>query len=198
MRVGKERSAIGGMISVLNPRSPRWTGILLLVCLFALSFPARAQDTGPTEYQLKAAFLYNFVKFVEWPTQAYAGPASPTIVGVFGKNVFGDDLEKALHGKVINRHPLQFQAYDSVEQVTNCHVLFISASEENRFPQILAALRGKSILTVSESDRFIPDGGMINFVIINRKVRFQINNPAARQAGLTLSSDLLSLAAPAR
>jgi hypothetical protein len=198
MRLGKERSAIGGTISVLHPLTPGRTGILLVVCLAAFGLPARAQDTGPTEYQLKAAFLYNFVKFVEWPAQAYAGPTSPTVIAVLGKNVFGDDLEKTLRGKVVNNHPLQFKAVDSAEQATNCQVLFISASEQGRFPQILAALRGKHILTVSESDRFLPDGGMINFIIADRKVRFQINNQAARQAGLMISSDLLSLAVPVR
>jgi hypothetical protein len=170
--------------------------VLLFAGVVASGFPARAQDAGPTEYRLKAAFLYNFVKFVEWPTQAYAGATSPTLIGVLGKNVFGDDLKKAIHDKVINQHPLEFKAYDSVEQATNCQVLFISASEQSRFPQILAALHGKSILTVSESDRFIHDGGMINFIIMDRRVRFQINNPAAQQAGLIISSDLLSLAVP--
>ncbi|HEX4645009.1 MAG TPA: YfiR family protein, partial [Verrucomicrobiae bacterium] len=90
-----------------------------------------------------------------------------------------------------------FKKFDSVVEATNCQVLFISASERKRFPEILDALRGKCILTVSESDRFIQAGGMINFIIVDRKVRFQINNQPARKAGLTISSDLLNLAAPA-
>lgn len=181
----------------LNP-CPAWrAAVLLLVCLAALTFPARAQDTGPTEYQIKAAFLYNFVKFVQWPTQAYSTATSPIVIGVLGENVFGDDLEKAIRNKVIGNRPLQFKAFDSVEEVTNCHVLFINAPERSRIPQILAALRGRSILTVGESGRFMQEGGMINFIIVNRRVCFQINNPAARQAGLILSSDLLNLAVPA-
>lgn len=171
--------------------------MLLLACLAAFGFPARAQDTGPTEYQIKAAFLYNFVKFVEWPTQAYSSATSPTVIGVLGKNVFGGELEKAIRDKFISHRPLQFKAFDSVEEVTNCHVLFINASERSHLPQILAALRGRSILTVGESARFIQDGGMVNFVIVNRRMCFQINNQAARQAGLILSSDLLNLAVPA-
>ncbi|HEX4645038.1 MAG TPA: YfiR family protein, partial [Verrucomicrobiae bacterium] len=155
MRSGKERAAIGIKISGPNPRSPWRAAVLLLGCLFAFGSPARAQDTGPTEYQIKAAFLYNFVKFVEWPTQAYAGPTSPTVIGVLGENVFGDELETTIHNKFINHHPLLFKKFDSVMEATNCQVLFVSASERKRFPEILNALRGKSILTVSESDRFI-------------------------------------------
>lgn len=188
---------VGSRIPFPHPCPPWRAAILLLACLMAFGLPARAQDTGPTEYQLKAAFLYNFVKFVKWPTQVYASATSPTIFGVLGKNVFGDDLKKAIHGKVLNHHPLQFKAFDAVEQATNCQVLFISPSERSRFPQILATLRDKGILTVSESGRFIPDGGMINFIIVKRKIRFQINNQAARQAGLIISSDLLNLAVPA-
>ncbi|HEV2437629.1 MAG TPA: YfiR family protein [Verrucomicrobiae bacterium] len=197
MRLGKERSAIREKTSFPHLRSPRRAAILMLGCWFAFGSPVRAQDAGPTEYQIKAAFLYNFVKFVDWPTQAYVGPTSPAVIGVLGENVFGDNLAKTIHNKVIHHHPLQFKQFDSVAEVTNCQVLFISASERNRFPQILAALRGKSILTVSESGRFIPAGGMINFILVNRKVRFQINNLAARQAGLSISSDLLNLAVPA-
>ncbi|HZI32058.1 MAG TPA: YfiR family protein, partial [Candidatus Binatia bacterium] len=193
----KERAAIGGKKSGPHRRSLRRAAILLLGCWVAYGFPARAQNTGPTEYQIKAAFLYNFVKFVEWPTQAYAGSTSPTVIGVLGENAFGGELEKALRNKVINHHPLRFKKLDSVTEATNCQVLFISASERSRFPQILETLRGKSVLTVSESAHFIPDGGMINFILVDRKVRFQINNGAARQAGLIISSDLLNLAVPA-
>ena len=183
-------------IPVPQPRSPRRAAVLLLGCWFAFGFPAHAQDAAPSEHQLKAAFLYNFVKFVEWPKGAYASATSPIVIGILGENVFGDELKKAINNKVVNQHPLQFKQFDSVAAVTNCHVLFISASERKNFPRILEALRGKSILTVSESDRFIPEGGMINFVLVDRKVRFQINNAAAKKARLMISSDLLSLAVP--
>jgi len=197
VRLRKKRSVAGEKFPFPNP-CPSWrVAILLVGGWFACSFPAQAQHAVPTEYQIKAAFLYNFVKFVEWPTQAYAGPTSPTVIGVLGENVFGDDLEKTIRGKVINGHPLQFKKFDSATEVTNCHVLFISASEKKRFSQILGALRAKSILTVSESDRFIQDGGMINFVIVDLKVRFQINNKPAKDAGLNISSDLLNVAVPA-
>jgi hypothetical protein len=197
MRLARERLAIREKSPVSHPRPPWRVALWLLGCWLAFGFPALAQEAPPTEYQIKAAFLYNFVKFVQWPTQAYAAATSPAIIGVLGENVFGDDLEKAIHNKVINHHPLRFKQFDSAEEATNCQVLFISQSEKKRFPQILESLRGKSILTVSESDHFLHDGGMINFIIVDLKVRFQINNEPARKAGLIISSDLLSLAAPA-
>lgn len=198
MRLEKERSAIGREVFVRAPHSARRAAALLLGCWFAFGCPARAQDSGPSQYRLKAAFLYNFVKFVQWPTNAYAGPAAPTVIGVLGENAIGEDLETILHDKVINQHPLQFKKLDSPADATNCHVLFISASERRRFPEILAALGERSILTVSESDRFLQDGGMINFIIVDRRVRFQINDQPARKAGLIISSDLLNLAVPRR
>jgi uncharacterized protein DUF4154 len=167
---------------------------LLFSAIFALGFGAYAQDSSPSEYQIKAAFLYNFAKFVEWPTQAFAGPQSPIIIGVLGKNVFGDDLERTIRNKTINNRPFRFEEFHSVEEATNCQILFISPSENSQLSKILKRLRGKSVLTVSETDQFIQAGGMINFVIEDDEIHFQINNDAAKKAGLNISSKLLSLA----
>jgi hypothetical protein len=176
-------------------RAPIKTTILLFSLIFALGFRGFAQDSSPTEYQIKAAFLYNFAKFVRWPTQVFAGPTSPIVIGLLGKNVFGDDLERTIRDKVINGHPLQFKEFHSVIEATNCQILFISTSEKNYLPKILDGLHGMSVLTVSETDHFTEAGGMINFVIEDNKIHFQINNAAAKKAGLTISSKLLSLAA---
>jgi len=168
--------------------------ILFVGLLFGLAFKGSAQNPPPTEYQIKAAFLYNFAKFVEWPAQAFPGPTSPMVVGVLGENAFGDNLERAIRDKTVNNHPFQFKQFHSVTEATNCQILFISASEKSRLPRILAGLRGTSVLTVSETDQFIKAGGMINFVIEDNRVHFQINDQAAKQAGLKISSKLLSLA----
>ena len=165
---------------------------MLLFLLLAV-MPSGAQ-TAPSEYQIKAAFLFNFAKFVDWPPTAFPAPSSPVIIGVLGKNVFGDTLEQTLHDKSINNHPVELRVFHSVAEVTNCHVLFISTSEKGRLAKTLAALQGTSILTVSEMDEFISAGGMINFVIEDDKIRFEINNDAAEKAGLKISSKLLSLA----
>lgn len=170
------------------------TVALLFGLILVLGFKCLAQDSPPSEYQLKAAFLFNFAKFVEWPSKTFAGPTSPIVIGVLGENVFHGDLEQAIRGKVINNHPLQFKEFHSVTEATNCQILFISPSEKSRLPKILESLHGASVLTVSETERFTEAGGMINFVIEANKVRFQINNEAAKKAGLTISSKLLSLA----
>ena len=174
--------------------------ILLLSLIFTIGFNCRAQTSQPTEYQIKAAFIYNFARFVDWPTQAFADASSPLVIGVLGENVFGNNLEQTIHGRSVNGHPLQFKTFDSVADATNCQVLFIGTSEKSRYSKILNQLEGTDILTVSEagslseSDDFIQDGGMINLIIVEEKVRFKINNDAAKKAGLTISSKLLSLA----
>jgi hypothetical protein len=190
---GKNRASRPRKKIIFRTCAPLKTAVLLFSLI--LVFKSFAQDSPPTEYQIKAAFLYNFAKFVQWPTQAFASPTSPIVIGVLGENVFGDDLEKTIRGKVINDRPLQFKQFHSVTEVTNCQILFISTSEKNSLPKILDGLQGASVLTVSETDRFTEAGGMINFVIEDDKIHFQINNEAAKKARLTISSKLLSLAA---
>jgi len=168
------------------------TLVLLVGLVFTIEFHCHAQ---PTEYQIKAAFIYNFARFVEWPSQTFADTNSPMVIGVLGENVFGNDLELTISGKAIKGHPLQFKTFDSVADATNCQILFISTSEKTQLSKILVQLQGTSILTVSENtDDFIGAGGMINLRIVDDKVRFEINNEAARKSGLIISSKLLRLA----
>ena len=178
----------------------RATSILGLSLVWLLSVGnGRAQESQPTEYQIKAAFLFNFAKFVEWPPAAFAEATSPMVIGVLGENPFRDDLERTIQGKTINNRPLVIKEFRSPAEATNCHVLFISTSEKQRLPEILKSLHGTSVLTVGETDRFIETGGMINFVAEGNKIRFQINEVAAKSAGLKTSSKLLNLASrPAR
>lgn len=172
--------------------------VVLLGFLFLSGFLCRAQEQ-PSEYQIKAAFIYNFVKFVEWPPKVFASTNSPIVIGLLGKNVFGDSLEQTIRSKTINNRELRFEMLQSVTGATNCHVLFVSASEKRHYAGILKALRDKSILTVSESDGsddFLRDGGIINFIIVDKHVRFQINDAQAKKVDLKISSDLLSIAIP--
>jgi hypothetical protein len=156
---------------------------------------ARAQQSQPSEYQLKAAFLYHFAEFVDWPASAFVAPTSPMIIGILGDNPFGNELEQAVRGKSLNNHPLSVRSIGSVpEATTNCHILFISSSEKKRLPEIFTGLGQASVLTVGEMDRFNESGGMINFVLEGTKIRFQINDAAARRVGLKISSKLMSLA----
>ena len=107
--------------------------ILLFSLLFGPGFKCPAQNSAPTEYeyQIKAAFIFNFAKFVEWPPQAFANDTSPIVIGVLGKNVFGNILVQAIRNKSIHHRPFQYQEFHSVTEVTNCQVLFIGASKKN-------------------------------------------------------------------
>jgi hypothetical protein len=154
-----------------------------------------AQNPQPTEYQLKAVYLFNFAKFVEWPDGAFSNPGAPLVIGVLGDNPFGDSLETTVQGKALNHHPLAVREIRASNEVTNCHILFISSSEKKRLPEILKGLQNVPILTVSEMDRFTENGGMINFVWVDKKIHFQINDPVAKAAGLKIGSKLLGLSA---
>ena len=165
-----------------------------MIWLLLVGGAGRAQESQPTEYQIKAAFLFNFAKFVRWPPAAFAGVTSPIVVGVLGENPFHDDLARTIRNKTIDEHPLVIKEFRSPTEATNCHILFISTSEKNRLPEILKGLKGTSVLTVGEMDHFTESGGMINFVLRGKKIRFQINNDEATKAGLKISSKLMSLA----
>ena len=157
---------------------------------------SRAQDAQPSEYQLKAAFLFNFAKFIEWPAEAFVEATSPFVIGTLGGNPFGSDLERTIRDKKINNRAIIFKEFRSLAEATNCHILFICASEKQRLPEILAGLRRTSVLTVGETEGFTASGGMVNFVQENNKIRFRINDQAAKAANLKVSSKLLSLALP--
>jgi hypothetical protein len=172
--------------------------VLSLMLLLAISL-ARGQETAPSEYRLKAAFLWNFAKFIEWPPTAFTNETAPFIIGVLGKSHFGQDLEKTVNGKQINTHPILIRTFDSVADARQCHLLFVSASESGRIGEIFKTLGDAPVLTVgdSETGAFTEAGGMIKFVFEGNKIRFQINDNAAKTATLKISSKLLSLAVPA-
>jgi hypothetical protein len=172
----------------------RLCALLLASLIMTLNFNGLAQEQA-TEYQIKAAFMFNFAKFVDWPPSAFADTNSPIVIGVLGKNVFGNDLEKTIRDKTVENRHFRFIQVNSAAEAIHCHILFISPSEKDNLRKILDGLHNASVLTVSETDEFIKAGGMINFMIENSKIRFQISDDAAKKAGLKISSKLLSLAA---
>jgi hypothetical protein len=157
-------------------------------------YSAGAQAPPPTEYQIKAAFIYNFAKFTDWPADAFRDAKAPFVLGILGENPFGNDLDRTLTGKTIAEHPMTIQIFRAAAEATNCHLLFINRTEKENLPDILKTVRGSSIMTVSEMDQFIEAGGMINFIEVANKIRFQINDDAAKSAHLKISSRLLGLA----
>jgi hypothetical protein len=165
-----------------------------LIWLLLIGPNGHAQDSPPSEYQIKAAFLFNFVKFVEWPPAAFSGGASPIVIGILGQNPFHDDLSQMVRSKTVDGRPLEVRQLHSLADAANCHMLFISASERSRLPEIINSLKGTTVLTVGDTDHFTENGGMINLVLKSDKVRFEINKNAATSAGLKISSKLMSLA----
>ena len=140
---------------------------------------------------MKAVFLFNFAQFVEWQPDAFPNPTAPLVIGILGTDPFGNYIDEAVNGEKVNDRAIVIRRFSSVADVGTCQILFISGSEQADLPQILAALKGRSILTVSDMDQFSHDGGMIRFVMEKNKVRLRINNEAARSAGLRISSKLL-------
>ena len=168
--------------------------LLLISCALLNSPAARAQEAAPSEFQLKAAFIYNFAKFVEWPAESFPTPHSPFVIGIIGDNPFEDTLAQTVLNKQINGHPFQVVQFKTLADLKSCHILFVSLSERKRLAEILRPLRGASVLTVSDLDHFLPAGGMIQFLMEGNKVRFAINDTTAKTAGLRISSKLLNLA----
>jgi hypothetical protein len=145
------------------------------------------------EYQVKAAFLYNFAKFVEWPAQSFKSPHDPISICILGKNPFGDALVETVQGKTVNGRPLVIRQLEDARE-SSCHILFVRFSEQKRLRSVLESISGRGVLTVGETDTFTADGGIINFKIDGEKIRFQINIEATRREKLRISSKLLSLA----
>ena len=155
---------------------------------------ARGQEVLPSEYQMKAAYLYNFAKFVDWSAKVLPAANSPIVIGVLGEDPFDGVLDSTVQNKKIDGHPLTVQRFKSAAEAKTCQVLFISSSEKKQWPEIAATLDGSSVLTVGENwDHFTEQGGMINLFMEGKKVFFDINNETAKNAGLKISSKLLIL-----
>jgi hypothetical protein len=146
------------------------------------------------EYRVKAAFLYTFAKFVEWPAPSFKGPDDPIAICVAGQNPFGHMLEDTVSGKTLEGRFFVVRYLPDALQAGGCHILFVSASERKNVGAILESIRTPGVLTVGESEGFAMNGGVINFKLDSGKVRFEINPDAAAKAGLSIRSNLLSLA----
>jgi uncharacterized protein DUF4154 len=168
--------------------------VLLPLMVWALA-GATASGNPPAqsspEYQLKAVFLFNFAQFVEWPASAFPGPDTPLGICILGQDPFGAYLDETVRGETVANHPLTVRRYRTVEEIKGCHILFVSRQEQAHLGEIIDSLKGQSVLTVSDAERFASRGGMIRFVTDHNRIRLRINLEAARAANLTLSSKLL-------
>ncbi len=171
-----------------------WLAGSLLIATVALAprvTAAQTQREAIQEYQLKAVFLFNFAQFVDWPAVTFADTAAPFVIGVLGDDPFGNQLDVVVRGETVHSRPLVVRRYHRLEDITPCHILFISQSERDRMAKIVAGLRGRHILTVSDAENFARDGGMIQFFAEHHKIRLRIDLEAAKADDLTISSKLL-------
>jgi hypothetical protein len=174
-----------------------WLAALLIGGELAYAMSLFAQTSKPKEYDVKATYLYNFARFVEWPASA-AAKDGPFAICLLGEDPFGHALDAVLEGESINGKAVAARRVAKPQDAANCRVLFISMSEESRLKEILASLDKASVLTVSDIPEFSRRGGMIQFVLVGDRIRFEVNLASAEDAGLSLSSELLKVATTVR
>jgi len=157
---------------------------------------ATAADTSPGagEYQVKAAFLFNFTKFTNWPPSVFPSANAPIVIGIVGEDPFGKTIDDLVSGEAVGGHPLVVKRLRADDDLRACHLLFISRSEKERLPAVLSQLKGSPVLSVGEFNGFAEQGGMVNLLLANKSVKIEINQAAAEQAGLQISAKLLKLA----
>jgi hypothetical protein len=180
---------------ILRRRCQEAACLIVAACvLTGIAIPLCAQASAASEYQVKAAFLYNFAKFVEWPEAALSNPTASIVLCVYGEDPFGPALDETVKGKSINSRDLAIHRTKNPQELRGCQVVFIDGAESKRLPEILGALQGASALLVGESGGFAEQGGQIQFLLEDNKVRFSINVDAVERAHLKISSKLLALA----
>jgi hypothetical protein len=170
------------------------TGLVLAAGWIAGTSVSIAEEPLPSEYQVKAAFLINFPKYVDWPAEAFAATNSPIVIVVLGETKVTEEIQKVIAGRTVNGREIVLKRLASGEESGVCHILFISAAEQRQSPNLLARLKDTSILTVGESDAFLESGGIINLARRDRKIALEVNLTAAGNARIEISSKLLSVA----
>jgi len=183
----------------------------LALALSPLAQKVQAHSEVTPEYKIKAAFIYNFIKFTDWPEEKPVDANDVITIGIIGENPFGHAFEPIIDKQVKNK-TVVIKTFESLEglnkdpdknrekqkeqlqAVRKCHVLFICSSEKKYIPKIIDAIQGSSVLTISETGDFLETGGMINFLTENKKVRFEVNLDASEKEKIKISSKLLRLA----
>jgi len=180
----------------------RRLGILIVALSVSLGWTPAAFAQAPnssdsSEYLIKAGFIFNFAKFVEWPATAFAQPDSPIVIGILGTDPFGAIIDQIVQNKKIGARGFvvkRLKWSTDIKELRDCKILFVSASEKVHMDDVVQAVKGQPILTVGEMPGFAERGGMIRFTVEDNRVRFEVNVEAAHQAELTISSRLLTLA----
>ena len=173
--------------------SKKTTIRLTLFVLVTSLIQANAESSVIREYQLKAAFLFNFAKFVSWPATAFNRPDSPFEICLLGENPFGSALDETVQGMEVAGRSFVIRKISEARQSLNCHILFIGVSERKRSRAVLEEIKGSGILTVGETDDFLASGGIIQLKLKDARLRFEIDADGATRERLKISSKLLSL-----
>jgi hypothetical protein len=190
-------------IARFRDRLARWVCFVLVVACGSIS-PANVLQAPAVskEYQIKAAFLYNFARFVDWPAGRFSDAAAPIRIAVVGRNPFGDELENVVRGRKIGGREIIVVYHPSTDlsalDASSHHVIYIGTGEEQSLEKLAGRIGGAGALTVGESVRFSAEGGIVTFSTVDDKVRFEINADAAEGAGLKISAQLLKLATAVR
>lgn len=162
---------------------------MLFACLANGALPSRAN-----EYEVKAAFIYNFARFAEWPPSAFAGPSDPIRLCLFGKDPFGEIVDRAVRGKTVAQHPFVVLRIDETEKARNCHIVFVSRAGSARLGAVLAAVHARPVMTIVDMEGAVQRGAILSFALRDGRVRFAVNTDSAQRSGLSLSSQLVKLA----
>ena len=180
----------------------RLRAVVALLPILLAGVTLNAQNTsGSSEYLIKAGFIYNFANLVQWPSTSFAQPDSPIVIVILGEDHFGATLDHALEGKKVNARPFVIKRARSVSELQRalgpqkeCQILYVSSSEMSRLGEAIQLLKGFPVLTIGETPGFAKNGGIINLILEDNKVRFEVNVQAAKDADLNISSRLLALA----
>jgi hypothetical protein len=169
-------------------------GVIVLMVLLVRGRPVQGHGSASSEHEVKAAFLFHFSQFVDWPEGTFKEANSPIVYCTIGEDPFHGALDASLSGKAVGERALRVQHFKQLEEIRGCQILFIGESEQKRVATLATKFQGNPVLTVGESEHFIQEGGMIGFLLEENKIRFEINLEAAEHAKLKLSSRLLALA----
>jgi YfiR/HmsC-like len=176
-------------IARMRPRIP-----FLLVLTMGLFAAGLMAQTTAKEYRIKAAFLFNFAHYVEWPPDTFKDANSPLTYCTIGDDPFEGVLDQSLSAKTVGTRPLRVQHLRAPENLQGCQILFIGANEKKRITAILETLKQAPVLVVGESSHFVLEGGTVGFLSEENTVRFEVNLDAAQRAHLNISATLLSVA----
>jgi len=144
--------------------------------------------------QVKALFLFNFTKYVEWPAEAFTSPTAPLVIGMVGNPELAEPLRKLAAGKTVNGRLIEVRSIPAADSTNRCHILFLGDVQPSILPELLQPWRGEAVLLVGEQENFTRLGGIVNFGLRDGKVRIEINTAAAEESGLKLGSKLLGVA----